>query len=107
MQYVSGYDVQMSQVKAGVQPSPVRTDVLMDPEIDQYMDAGLAEAVNYALSNDPISNYFPAVGSMSEIRSLLAVQIADVALGEVGAQTAIDQLWADVEDVLIRDGVIE
>ena len=107
MQYVSGYDVQMSQVKAGVQPSPVRTDVLTDPDIDQYMNPELALAVNYALANDPISNYFPAVGSMSEIRSLLAVSIADVALGSVDAQSATDQLWADVRDVLVRDGVIE
>lgn len=107
MQYVSGYDVQMSQVKSGMQPSPVRTDVLTAPDIDEYMNAELAEAVNYALSNDPISNYFPAVASMSEIRSLLAVSIADVALGNTDAQSATDQLWSDVHDVLVRDGVME
>lgn len=107
MQYVSGYDVQMSQVKAGVQPSPVRTDVLTDPEISKYMNEELAAAVNYALANDPISNYFPAVGSMSEIRSLLAVAIADTALGQISAQSAIDQLGKDVHDVLVRDGVIQ
>lgn len=107
MQYVSGYDVQMGQVKAGVQPSPVRTDVLTDPEISSYMNKDLAKAVNYALANDPISNYFPAVGSMSEIRSLLAVAIADTALGQITAQSAIDQLGKDVHDVLVRDGVIE
>lgn len=107
MQYVSGYDVQWSQVESGAQPSPVRSDVLLNSEINKYMNAELAEAVNNALANDPISNYFPAVSSMSEIRSLLAVQIADVALGEIDAQSAIDQLWVDVEDVLVRDGVIQ
>lgn len=107
MQYVSGYDVQMSQVKSGIQPSPVRTDVLTDPEISNYMNQDLAKAVNYALANDPISNYFPAVGSMSEIRSLLAVAIADTALGQIDAQSAIDQLGKDVHDVLVRDGVIQ
>ena len=106
MQWVSGYDVQMSQVKAGVQPSPVRTDVLMDPKINEYMNQELAAAVDKALSNNPISNYFPPVGSMSEIRSLLAVSIADVALGKMDAKTATDQLWKDVEEVLKRDGVI-
>ncbi len=107
MQYVTGYDVQMAQVKAGTQPSPVRSDVLTSPEIDNYMNAELAAAVNTALANDPITNYFPAVSSMSEIRSLLAVAIADVALGQIDAQSAIDQLWKDVQDVLARDGLLE
>ena len=44
---------------------------------------------------------------MTEIRSLLAIQIADVALGEKDAQSAVDQLWKDVEELLKREGVIE
>lgn len=107
MQYMSGYDVQMGQVKTNNQPSPVRTDVLTDPEISNYINEELATAVNYALANDPISNYFPAVGSMAEIRSLLAVEIADVALGQKDAQSAIQELAADVHDVLVRDGEIQ
>lgn len=107
MQWVSGYDLQMEQVKSGVQTGPVRSDVLNDPDIDQYFDAGLAKAVNYALEHDPISNYFPAINEMTEIRSLLAVEIADVALGSKDSQTAIDELWSGVEELLTRDGVIE
>ena len=107
MQFVSGSEVQMEQVKSGVQTGPVRTDVLTDPEINDYFNAELADAVNYALSNDPISNYFPAINSMTEIRSLLAIAISDVALGQIDAQTAISQLQTDVHDVLVRDGVIE
>lgn len=107
LQFVSGYELQMEQVKSGVQTGPVRTDVLDDPEIGKYFDEELAEAVNYALEHDPISNYFPAINEMTEIRSLLAIQIADVALGEKDAQSAVDQLWKDVEELLKREGVIE
>ena len=107
LQFVSGYELQMEQVKSGVQTGPVRTDVLDDPEIGEYFDEELAEAVNYALEHDPISNYFPAINEMTEIRSLLAIQIADVALGEKDAQSAVDQLWKDVEELLKREGVIE
>lgn len=102
MQYVSGYDVQMAQVQSGVQTGPVRTDVLEDENIDEYFNSDLAEAVNYALSNDPISNYFPAINEMTEIRSLLAVEIADVALGDLDAETAIAELGTDVSDLLAR-----
>lgn len=107
LQWVSGYELQMEQVKTGIQTGPVRSDVLNDPDIDQYFDAELAKAVNYALDHDPISNYFPAINEMTEIRSLLAVEIADVALGSKDSQTAIDELWSDVEDLLTRNGVIE
>lgn len=107
MQFVSGYELQMEQVKSGVQTGPVRTDVLGDPQIGEYFNEDLAEAVNYALEHDPISNYFPAINEMTEIRSLLAIQIADVALGKIDSQSAIDQLWNDVEELLKREGVIE
>ncbi|MEZ3486094.1 MAG: sugar ABC transporter substrate-binding protein [Lachnospiraceae bacterium] len=107
LQFVSGYELQMEQVKSGVQTGPVRTDVLGDPKIGEYFNEDLAEAVNYALEHDPISNYFPAINEMTEIRSLLAIQIADVALGKTDSQSAIDQLWKDVEELLKREGVIE
>lgn len=107
LQYVSGYDVQMAQVKSGVQTGPVRTDVLNDPNIDKYFNAELAKAVNYGLEHDPISNYFPAINEMTEIRSLLAVKIADVALEKQDAQTAITDLGAEVNELLKRDGVIQ
>lgn len=107
MQYVTGYEVQMEQVKSGVQTGPVRSDVLNDPNIDEYFNAELAKAVNYGIEHDPISNYFPAINEMTEIRSLLAVRIADVALGKQDSQTAITELGTEVNDLLKRDGVIQ
>lgn len=107
LQYVSGYDVQMEQVKSGVQTGPVRSDVLNDPDIGEYFNTDLAKAVNYGLEHDPISNYFPAINEMTEIRSLLAVKIADVALGKQDSQKAITELGTEVNDLLKRDGVIK
>lgn len=107
LQFVSGYDLQMAQVKSGVQTGPVRTDVLNDPNINQYFNADLAKAVDYALAHDPISNYFPAINEMTEIRSLLAVKIADVALGKQDSQTAITELGKQVDALLKRDGVVQ
>lgn len=107
LQYVSGYDVQMEQVKSGIQTGPVRSDVLNDPKIDEYFNAELAKAVNYGLEHDPISNYFPAINEMTEIRSLLAVKIADVALEKQDSQTAVTELGTEVNDLLKRDGVVK
>lgn len=104
LKFVSGYDLQMAQVESGVQTGPVRTDVLNNPDIDKYFNADLAKAVNYALAHDPISNYFPAVNEMTEIRSILAVKIADVALGKRDSKTAVSELGRQVDDLMKRSG---
>lgn len=106
MQYLTGFDVTWAQTKAGVQTSPVRTDVLQHPEIGQYMNAELGAALAKGLENAaPI--YFPTISQTAEIRAVLAVNISDVAAGKKTAEQAMKETNEETIKILKRDGLMQ
>lgn len=105
MEYLTGFEVTWEQTKSGKQTSPVRTDVLQNPEIDQYMNAELGAALAKSLET-ACPQYWPVISQTAEIRNILSVSISDVAAGKKTAEDAMKETNEEVIKILQRDGLM-
>jgi multiple sugar transport system substrate-binding protein len=105
MEYLTGFEVTWEQTKSGKQTSPVRTDVLEHPEIDQYMNAELGAALAKSLETAcPL--YWPVISQTAEIRNIMSVNISDAAAGKKTAEEAMLETNAETIKILQRDGLM-
>lgn len=105
MQYLTGFEVTWEQTKSGMQTSPVRTDVLENPEIDQYMNAELGAALAKSLETAS-PQYWPVISQKAEIQTILSVSISDVAAGKKTAEEAMKEANDETIKILQRDGLM-
>ncbi len=104
MQYFTSYDVQWAQVQSMSQSTPARSDILENPEIDQYIPADFAKAS--AESQEVAkTEYWPLISQVSEIKTLLSVAISDVAAGSKTAEQAMKETNDEVIKILKRDNI--
>ena len=99
LQFMSGYEVVMEQVLSKIHGSPVRKDVLLDPQITKVFPAEFAEALSVGVGRG-LAEYTPFIPEGPQIRDFLSIAISAAMTGQQSVDQAMEEANNKIKTLL-------
>ena len=99
VQFLTGAQTGIAQVKSGTNGSTGRTDVLADPAVKKALNPGYIAALQEAVAHTN-PRYTPFIAQGQQIRGVLALQLSTSLSQGLGAQQTMATTQTKVQDLL-------